>query len=310
MNWRVNYFSKLLLQKGLGIVPGLFIVQEWMKAVSKRWDNLLTEQFIHARARQKAQQFMRAGLTVPRVVVEQGTGWHGFDLVFLFLAGVKRIYTFDTRPWLRAHLLHNCCGHADLIAPAVKAWTGAPSREIDRRASLLKRLKHDSLFELLDELCISYQVTTEFNYDIVAGNSCDLFYSDSVLQRVTPKGIAEMLNASRRIVGANGVHHHVIDCKDFHSITDERVPDLYYLRFSDRSWKFLTSTYLNYQNRWRKKEFLDAFHACGIEAKIVRQTVSDANIDWLNKYMGGMVLGRAIDAADDAVTRMEVFARV
>ncbi len=306
MTWKSNYFAKHIAQKGLNAVPGLFKLQEWFKGVSGRWDQQLTDEFFHSTAMLRARQFERAELRVPRHAVEQGTGWHGRDLVFLHLAGVQSIDTYDTRPWLQPKLLHRCFQQASIIAEGALHWSAVDPDVVWARARELEAAPEGTLEELLGRIDTRYHVTTSFERPQLASGSCDLLFSDSVLQRMKPTDLGELVTEARRFLAPGGRQHHVIDCKDFHSITDPRVPELYYLSFSPTTWGALTSTYLNYQNRWRKSDFVDLFKRAGSDVSLEGVLRSEDNLRWLRDRAHLLHLGRVEPLEEVAITRFEL----
>jgi len=306
MNWKSDYFAKHLAQKGLSAVPGLFHLQEWIKSAIGRWDRFLSEDFLSARSLAKAEQFERARLPIPDQAVEQGTGWHGIDLVFLHLAGTRTIDTFDTRPWLRAELLHRCFQSASSIAESMVCWSAVDAETVRARARDLEAVPAGSLEDLLERIGARFHLTTSFERDGLGRGKCDLFFSDSVLQRVRPGDLVTLIGESRRFLAPNGRHHHVIDCKDFHSITDPRVPELHYLSYTPALWELMTSTYLNYQNRWRMRDFVDLFRGAGCDVSIVESLRTDENRRWLREHAHELHLGCDEPLDDAAITRFEL----
>lgn len=306
MNWQSTYLAKHLAQKCLGAVPGLYRLQEWAKSGTGRWDRFMNEDFLRSRARLKADQFERAGLTVPARAVEQGTGWHGLDLVFLHLAGCQSLVTYDTRPWLQGPLLARVFQNAGLVAEAATRWSAVDPVLARVRAAELERIDTQDLEELLGRIDASYHVGTSFERPELEEGSCDLFFSDSVLQRVRPDGLETLVRESRRFLAPTGRQHHVIDCKDFHSITDARVPELAYLRYAPRLWDAMTSTYLNYQNRWRKSDFVDLFGRFGMGSELFGVLRREENVRWLRERAHTLRLGRVEPLEEVAVTRFEL----
>lgn len=310
MTWHSTYLAKHVAQKCLGAAPGLYRLQEWFKARSGRWDRFLDVDFVRARAAQKAEQLERAGLGVPRRAVEQGTGWHGLDLVLLHLAGTERVDTYDTRPWLQPALLARVCAHAGVVAEAAAAWSAVDRRAARERARALERAaREEDPDALLARLGARYRVTTDCARPELEDGGVDLFFSDSVLQRVRPADLRTLAAEARRFLAPDGAQHHVVDCKDFHSITDPRVPELAYLTFGAWTWERLTSTYLNYQNRWRKADFVALFEAAGMELALHGVLRDEENLRWLRERAPRLRLEREAPLDEVAVTRFELCAR-
>ena len=117
MSWQTNYILKLAFQKCLGLIPGLFRLQEAIKRARGCWQPFIDPEFVLSEVEARVRDFSRGEIAPPKVVVEQGTGWHGSDLVLFALAGAERIETYDTTPWLRRGLLGEILRLAPSIAP-------------------------------------------------------------------------------------------------------------------------------------------------------------------------------------------------
>lgn len=310
MDWRTKYLAKLSVQKVLGSVPGLYRLQEAVKRGTGRWQGVMERDFVLADAAARIASFERAGLAPPGIVVEQGTGWHGLDLVLFALAGARRLHTYDTTPWLRAELLGANLGLATELAAIVERWPGVDRAAVRRRALELGALRDAGLEVQLEALGVRHTVTRGTARTELADRSVDLFYSNSVLQRVVPRDLDRLLAESARFLRPGGQSFHIVDSKDFHAITDRRVPEIAYLAWGDVSWKALTSRYLNYQNRLRAPQFVELFERAGLAATVTDEQVSDANVRFVRERLARDP--RYADMAPEqvAVTRFELLATV
>jgi len=284
MSWQAKYILKLLFQKGLGCVPGLFRVQEAVKRLQRKWRPFTDPDFVLMEVAARVRDFTVGEIDPPRVVVEQGTGWHGADLVLFALAGAERIETYDTTPWLRGELLGEILRLAPVLAPRVGRWPGVDPRRAGERARELRALADLDLARQLAGLRCRAQLTRKMARPELEDRSVDLFYSNSVLQRIVPPDLEELLGESARFLRPGGQAFHVIDTKDFHAITDPRVSELGYLCWSERVWSLATSRYLNYQNRLRAPAFVEAFEAAGFEARISEELVSPLNLKFARTH--------------------------
>ena len=103
-----------------------------------------------------------------------------------------------------------------------------------------------------------------------------MFYSDSVLQRITIADLSTYLGASKNASSPGALHLQKIDCKDFFSIgCENEIPPLYYLTIKKRVWESVTCRFLNYQNRLRAPEFMELFLKCGFQVQISNPVRND-----------------------------------
>jgi len=255
MSWKVKYWARLIIEKVLCVLK-LENVQESVKFIVGR-STKIDENFILLRVDGKLESIDRIMKNRKiSVIHEQGTGWHGIDLIVFYLKGL-RVYTTDVRDLLDFELM--------------KTTVSTISSNVDRygeyrdKIAKLKRLlsKQDlSRNDFLKEINIDYRVGENFDFSGVS--NIDLFYSDSVLQRMKTDDLCGYILNSQKVASPRALHHHRVDCKDFFSIGKEHViPPLYYLTISDWLWEFVTCKRLNYQNRLRMPEFIGMFESAG-----------------------------------------------
>jgi len=286
MPWQYKYALKLALQKVLGTAPGLYKLQEMFKHLRGNWAAVTEPSFVLSEAESRITDFIEAGLRPPRVVVEQGTGWHGTDLVLFALSGATQVETFDTTRWLRPELLGAVMKLAPELAPIVARWPGVDLTEARARADDIARHSAAPLEEQLRSLECTQRVTRGPYRPELPDDSVDLFYSNSVLQRVAPDPLRTLVSEAQRFLRHDGQSFHIIDTKDFHSITDARVPQLGYLRWSEAEWRLATSRYLNYQSRLRSPAFIRIFEARFNQTRVVSRLVDPENLDYAQRNHG------------------------
>ena len=287
MHWGFSYLAKHAAQKVLGGVRKGFLVQELVKRSAGHWKSIASRSFVQSRLEAKISRFNAAGIAPPEVVVEQGTGWHGLDLVLFHLAGARRIVTYDTRPWLREELLRYNARVLVASADSVKRWSGTEPEAVEQRATRLEQSLDSTWPELLDWLGVTVRVTRSMDRSDLDPRSVDLFYSDSVLQFVAPDDLETLIAQTRRFLKPTGVSFHVIDCRDSHAQKDNRIPSLAYLVWPEFVWKRLTSRYLNYQNRLRMPEFADIFARHGLPSQVTHPIVEGEDLEYARRHLAG-----------------------
>lgn len=283
MHWKLTYFARHAAQKLLGCMPNGFLVQELAKRSIGHWNRVVSDSFVRTRLESKVSRLNAAGILPPGVVVEQGTGWHGLDLVLYHLAGAHRIVTYDTTPWLREELLR--CVARTLVSstPVVKRWRGTDPGAVDERAERLARNLEAPWPALLQSLGITARVTRSMGRSEIAPGSVDLFYSDSVLQFMIPGDLETLIGQARLFLKPSGVSFHVVDCSDLHARRDPRIPRLAYLTYPESAWNLMTSRYLNYQNRLRMPQFAELFRHQGLTCRVVNPVVAAEDVEYAHR---------------------------
>ena len=256
-----------------------------MKRLTGRSDRFTAADSLRKRLRTKIGRFNVAGIEPPERVVEQGTGWLGFDLVLFHLAGARRIVTYDTTPWLREDLLRR---NAEVLADAtdiVKGWRGTVPRDVDERAERLRASLDAPLELLLQCLGVTVRVTRSMDRSEIGAASVDLFYSDSVLQFVDGRDLLALVREARRFLKPSGRCFHVVDCRDSQAQHDGRIPPLAYLGWPEPLWNLLTSRYLNYQNRWRIPQFVKLFETEGFRVRVLNPVVREEDVAYARRRL-------------------------
>lgn len=287
MHWALKYIGKHAAQKILGAMPYGFRVQALVKRATGRHDRFTAGEYIREVLRTKIDRFNAAGIEPPGIVVEQGTGWHGFDLVLFHLAGARHVLTYDTTPWLRTDLLRR---NAEVLAAAadiVKRWRGSVHGLVDERAERLQDSLNAPRESLLKRLGATVRVTRAMDRSDIDAASVDLFYSDSVLEFVEPRDLATLVRHARRFLKSSGRCFHVVDCFDSHAGTDTRIPPFGYLAWPEPVWNLLTSKYLNYQNRWRMPQFVRLFENQGFSVRSVSPVVHAEDMAYVQRRLSG-----------------------
>ena len=223
MHWKLKYLARHAAQKLLGRAPNGFVIQELAKASIGHWNRVMSTSYVRPRLKSTIACFNAAGIPPARVVVEQGTGWLGLDLVLFHLAGARRIVTYDTTPWLREEILRYNARALVLLTSLVKGWRGTDAGAVDERAERLVRSLDSPWPALLEHLGVTLRMTRSMERPEIGSDSVDLFYSHSVLQFVTPGDLETLLAHARRFLRPSGLSFHIVDCGDVHARKDARI---------------------------------------------------------------------------------------
>jgi hypothetical protein len=171
--------------------------------------------------------------SLPRHVLELGTGWYPIVPLGLTDAGVERVTTFDVNP---------LCDLARSRAAAQRFGSG-------RRADLAAA----SAAELLEPFGIRVIVRDVRNSGLDPG-SVDLFVSNNTLEHIPPPTLVEIMAEFRRLAAPGAVMDHFIDMSDHYAHFDRTISEYNYLRYSDRRWRPFNNR-LQYQSRLRITDY-------------------------------------------------------
>ena len=277
-----RYATKHVMQKVLAFTR-LVGAQEFVKQITGRWNAQLPQEFFDKRIANKIRVINKLNLAPNAHVMEQGTGWYGLDPILFYLCGSECINTFDTMRWLKKSLLlksvHACIRNAEKIKSEMQGSSVDIDERFDRLRELTEAWKRLRLAELLQRINVKYHCTRSVDRNSIASNSVDLFYTDSVLQRIVPSELVRLVRESHRILRNGGVSYHVVDCKDFHSIGNKSVPECWYLTISPVFYTIISSQYVNYQNRLRMPEFVEMFsQASYTRVDVIAKTLKPENV--------------------------------
>ena len=287
----------------------MYHFQEWLKDILKRHDQI-NESFIIERIDKKINEIS----SLPNykdinIVHEQGTGWHGIDLIVFYLLG-KKVYSTDVRDLLKENLLKKT------ISALFDNIDKYP--EYEGKINNLSDYLELSRIDLLEKLNCIFYVDTKFNFELVAEN-IDLFYSDSVFQRVKVKDVEQYILKSKELLNSKStsLHYHIIDPKDFLSIQKalsynqaNEIPYLYYLTINKKIWESLTCKYLNYQNRLRCVEFKDIFYKSGFDVDIHDQQIREKDLAYIIRNFNKLKVLKKFQPEEIAISRFILYARV
>jgi hypothetical protein len=143
----------------------------------------------------------------------------------------------------------------------------------------IKGLSHlvesaSGLDDWLDGLGVDYRIAADFAGEAAlkpADDAFDLFYAESVLQRIPRGELGRMLKRTKDYLSDSAVFFHRIDQKDINSQdhVDQNLWSFAYLRYPDWFFETFLSGPLNSQNRLRESDFIDLFQRSGLRPEYV-----------------------------------------
>ena len=291
-----NWWIKVIGQKMIGLLPGRLGSALNLKVARLLQGNITerptaSEYRVVRSARNLGLIRKFTGVTLDGAhVLELGTGWRGCDPILFLLCGATKVTTVDHERWLTLESFRHS---VDLVR---KVWPKIEDEAEQHRRGAVARLTtlHDkvaaaqTLDDALEAVGIDYRIAPDADPTTLGldKGSVDVFYTESVLQRVPEKKIGRYIDyVCNHCLTLEGAVFHRTDQRDIHTL--EHVGNdgwaLAYLRFPD--WIF--NTFLNgrfiSQNRLRESDFIRMLTQAGIVLTYIESRRHSDDITRLEK---------------------------
>jgi hypothetical protein len=279
MHWRI----KGLIQKALGPLPGGEALHYRLQRRFGGLQNFHRELSVKVEDWQIMVRHLRdAGVTISSShFFEIGTGWYPTFPFALYLAGARRITTYDLNRHLQDDLVRAAVKELGGFLKVIAEDSGSDLAEVQARYQLLATAV-DAGSDLSEATGgkVLYSAPADATATALADGEVDVVFSNSVLEHVPPEAIAAMYRESMRILSPGGIMFHSVNCGDHYSYVDSKIHQLNYLRYSDRAWKLWNNAFL-YQNRMRAHEFVEGAAALGFAIELDTSTARDNRLEQL-----------------------------
>lgn len=279
MHWRI----KGLAQKVLGVMPAGDKLHYRMQRGFGGLRDFSRELAVKVEDWQIMIGHLRsAGVAMDRArFFEIGTGWYPTFPFALYLAGARRVTTYDLTRHLQMGLVHQAIAELSGFLDVIAATSGAdPMAVRDRHQRLQAAIRVDQDLTAITDGVIHYAAPADATRTALADGEVDVVFSNSVLEHVPPDAITAMYRESMRILAPGGIMFHSVNCGDHYAYVDSKVHQLNYLRYSDRQWKFWDNAFL-YQNRMRAHEFVERAAAEGYVIELDTSTARAQRLEQL-----------------------------
>lgn len=219
-----------------------------------------------------------------KTILEVGTGRHGVDCLVFYMLGAKSIHTFDHVLHLEKDVMVSAIEPLGRMLGDISATLGVDKEEM---AGRLYRIKTEGTrADLLDSCNVEYHRYPIDEARLEPG-SVDLFFSESVLQRIPTGQLKREIDTVGGLISSEGISFHRIDCKDINS--QERHYDaglwtLHYLKYSDVAWRLMSSPKFNSQNRLREFEFIELLEGAGLNTLHVESLRRPEDVEMLREF--------------------------
>ncbi len=205
-----------------------------------------------------------------RDLVEVGTGWLPVLPLCFALAGARRVHCFD----LHAHLEPaGVRGVLQALAPYLAELAQAAAvSEAQVRQAHARLMQCRTGLDILAQAGIHCRAPADATRTGLADGEAALVFSNSVLEHVSADVLDALMAEARRILAADGVTLHCVNCADHYAYFDRSLSPLHYLRYSSRQWRWWNNP-LQFQNRLRPTDFLAAARRQGLDIGYQMTTV-------------------------------------
>jgi hypothetical protein len=268
----IRYYGWALGEKALSLTPG---GKRFYRAVGRvvRHRTLgtggqLANSYPIAR---RARELLRPGDTV----LDLGTGWFHHDAFLLHLAGDWNIFLFDIEDRGRLQYIRNYLTYLLENVGSVSSELGV--EEAEAREKLRELLALGSRKEIYARCNFVPCITDQVDRPFLPERSIDLMVSNCVLVHIRPEHLEPELVALRKMLKDDGAMFHMLGHDDHWAFHDPAVkwPSFNYLRYSERTYRMLFDTRLEYHNRIVKPEWLEIFERTGLRVDDYHAVVTD-----------------------------------
>ena len=217
-------------------------------------------------------------------ILELGTGWHAIDLILFYLVGSQKIYTVDHHLHLNDHTLREVLR----VLFDDGLWS---NKIIAESVNPVLRERVERLMALKEQNITVELFLNTINVKFFKSKSClvinikeivdvDLFYTESVLQRIPTKDLqVNLRHIARSCLKPGAYSFHRTDQKDINAQdhVDNTLWKFKYLKYNDKYWNLISCRF-NYQNRWRESDFVQTLENVGLSTIDIISECEEADL--------------------------------
>jgi len=181
-----------------------------------------------------------------------------------YLAGSAKVITVDIHPWLRRGNTKKAIASLSGLVDSFGERLGSDRGVIRERYGFMSNAAEgaQTLEELLSRLNIEYLCPYDFAKSDLEDKSIDVILSSNVLEHIPPDTLVRIHRETARVLSGGGFAIHRFNPGDhFHDLTGSTVN---FLKYEERTWRFLGGYGLSYHNRLRTCEHVDLVRRAGL----------------------------------------------
>lgn len=257
----IDFRLKMFIDKFFGILPYRcyrFFVRRHPKLRNQDYKAQINQRINNLKL------FYSNNLTLKnKKIVETGTGVNLKDPILFYLSGSNEIHTFDLHLHYEKKHIYNIIDKYKGFLKNISSITDEHLETVEERWNKIKHKKEEDDITGLFETANIYTYESKIIPTEIKKGEIDIFYSHSVLQRVSFKWLRRMINDASKILKGDAIFWHKIDCNDINSMYDPDINRYHYLKYSDSMWNLMTTEGINNQNRLRKPDYVRLFINAG-----------------------------------------------
>lgn len=273
-----SWLLKAGTQRLIGALPNRHMWNEFLQTRITRSIQLPPDQFTvkldACRIHLRHLSDLRGATPRDFTAFELGTGWHPVVPIGLFLCGASQVWTWDIAQHLSLERIRFVLNSFLRLDAAGELERHLPNLQPERLDELHKVAADRSAIapaQLLERLAIRYRVGDATNSGLPS-SSVDLVTSYGVLEYLPAEALVPLLNEFLRIGEKDAVLSHLIILDDQYAYFDPHITPLNFLKFSDRTWRWLNSPIIPL-NRLRVTDYRRALNEAGF--RIIEETMVD-----------------------------------
>lgn len=312
MDWRVKAVVQGLLSKvpvGESLNDGL---QRWVGGrldQGRHIDMKFTGDWLVLMRVLRELKFEVRGQTL----MEVGTGWLPVLPLSFALCGARGVHSFDLSRHLNQSAVPGVLRRLGTHLKALSEAAGQTEAEVTERHRCLTSAANaaanllDAGAAVLDLAGIKYHAPADATRTGLPSRSLGLVFSNSVLEHVSAAALGPLMTETKRLLTAQGLALHSVNCGDHFAYFDRAITPLNYLRYTDDQWQRWNNNLL-FQNRLRPSDFTATARRHGL--KVVHQIQTERQ-DLLAKIPGHQIAPefQHYDARDLSCTSVTFAAR-
>lgn len=217
-----------------------------------------------------------------KIFFEIGTGRVPIIPITNWLMGAGTTITVDLNPFLKRDIIRESidyiCENTDEIKKLLDPFL------IQKRFNELIKLgdKGKIRSQSVLELCqIKYIAPADAAKTNLKNESIDFYTSFVTLEHIPFVKLKDIIREGNRIIKKNGLFIHRIDYSDHFAYTDNSIPAINFLQYSDSEWDSFAGNRYMYMNRLRHDDFINLFESSGHRILIDKPDVDTQSLNLL-----------------------------